>query len=268
MDNQNYKSWIAGIFDRTAETYGNKQADFFNWFAKRLVDHAAIPAGSHVLDVATGRGALLKEAAKKVGPGGKVIGIDISANMIAQTKKTLNEPHIHLLCADGEHLPFEDNSFHTVLCGFGIFFFPDYPVALQEFLRVLKPGGQLWLSTWGERDELYNLFQETYNQFGEYKKTVLHQFEDQAFISEVLTKAGFQVIQLIADELDFIHQNFEDWFSSLWSHASRAKLELLTPEQIIQLKAALKEKLQGSIRPDGIHQLMRVHCTHAIKPIT
>ena len=51
--------------------------DYWDYFGVRLVEHAAIPPGAHVLDVGCGTGASLFPAARKTGPRGHVIGIDI-----------------------------------------------------------------------------------------------------------------------------------------------------------------------------------------------
>ena len=83
-----YKNWIFGVFDRTAESYGTKHSNFFTYFAKNLVKLAALPKSAAVLDITTERGAILKHAAKAVGPEGKVIGIDISPNMLCKHPKT------------------------------------------------------------------------------------------------------------------------------------------------------------------------------------
>ncbi len=78
MEPQAYKEWIGGVFDRSAESYGRKHSHFFDYFAKNLVKLAALPQSAHVLDVATGRGAILKHCAEAVGPCGEVIGVDLA----------------------------------------------------------------------------------------------------------------------------------------------------------------------------------------------
>lgn len=70
------KRQVAGLFDRASGTFDQVGPRFFSYFGRRLVEIAQIPSGSRVLDVATGRGALLFPAADSVGPHGQVTGID------------------------------------------------------------------------------------------------------------------------------------------------------------------------------------------------
>lgn len=104
-----------------------------------------------VLDIPTGKGAILFPAAEKTGPTGKVVGIDISQQMLAETSTPVQKRDIDwidLVHMDAEHLDFPENRFDVVFCGFALFFFPSMSKALSEFKRVLKPGGFLAVSTW------------------------------------------------------------------------------------------------------------------------
>lgn len=268
MDSQTYKNWITGIFDRSADTYGTNHSDFFDYFAKSLVAYGNITPSSHVLDIATGRGAVLKYIVEAIGPQGSATAIDISPKMIAETSKEFNKfSNIQFLCADAEQLDFRDNSFDYVFCGFGIFFFPNVSAALQEFFRVLKPGGKLVVSTWGKDDYCDFILHKVYNTFGPSKKTLIQDFENPDSLNGKLKERGFIEIKTTSDELKYLYPSFEDWFSSLWSHAARAKLEALSAEQMQQFKTRLKQEMQSHLKPDGLHESLYAHYTSAKKPI-
>jgi ubiquinone/menaquinone biosynthesis C-methylase UbiE len=117
----------------------------------RIWEVAQIPSGSKVLDVATGRGAVLYPASESVGFQGSVTGIDLSEKMVQETNKELAGKkmfsNVEVRQMDAEHLGFPDESFDFVLCGFAIFFFPQLDKAMAEFHRVLKPTGQICVST-------------------------------------------------------------------------------------------------------------------------
>ena len=150
------KNQIAEVFDRSAPTYDQVGPRFFSSFGQRLVTLANLPAGSKVLDVATGRGAVLFPAIARVGPNGFVEGIDLAKMMIAKTEAQITNEGItnaRVMVMDGEQPNFPAASFDAIFCGFGIFFFPNPEQALREYYRILKPGGLIGFSTWGEDDE-------------------------------------------------------------------------------------------------------------------
>lgn len=72
------KAWVARVFDRAAPTYDAVAGAYHDYFGSRLVALAGLRAGDAVLDVGRGRGAVLLPAATKVGPSGRVSGIDLS----------------------------------------------------------------------------------------------------------------------------------------------------------------------------------------------
>jgi SAM-dependent methyltransferase len=115
--------------------------------AERLVDAADVPAGSSVLDVATGSGNAALAAARA---GGVVTGIDFAPGLLARarTRAQAEGLPVDLLEADAEALPFEDASFDAVISAVGVMFAPDQPRAAAELLRVTRPGGTIALANW------------------------------------------------------------------------------------------------------------------------
>ena len=82
-----YKAHISEIFDRSAPGYGSFGTHYFDIFAERLIKLAQGFKGAHILDVATGRGSILKRVLPQIGKEGKIIGIDLSPKMIEETRK-------------------------------------------------------------------------------------------------------------------------------------------------------------------------------------
>lgn len=107
-----------------------------------------------VLDVCSGTGASALPAAQAVGPEGRVIGVDLSENLLGLARKkaaALGLNNIEFLKADMTDLPFEQHSFDAVVIVFGIFFVPDMEAQVQKLWRLVQPGGKLAVTTWGPR---------------------------------------------------------------------------------------------------------------------
>ncbi len=108
---------------------------------------ANLPEGATVLDLGCGAGLDALIAAQRVGPGGRVIGLDFSVAMLARAARTATEYaqyHIELRQADAEHLPLPDSSIDIALVN-GIFNLnPDRDSIFHELARVTKPGGAVY----------------------------------------------------------------------------------------------------------------------------
>ena len=113
----------------------------FKHWGPVLCDAANITRGQRVLDVACGTGALTTAVAARVLPGGAVVGLDASPEMLAVARRKPADIEWHQ--GRAESLPFADASFDAVVSQFGLMFFDDRAEALREMQRVLRPGGRL-----------------------------------------------------------------------------------------------------------------------------
>ncbi|MBI2171483.1 MAG: class I SAM-dependent methyltransferase [Chloroflexi bacterium] len=120
----------------------------FSRWAPDLVDAAGVRQGARVLDVACGTGAVTRIVAQRVGPSGKVVGLDVNAGVLAVARTAAPASNIQWLEGNAASIALPDASFDAVVCQQGLQFFPDRPAGLAEMRRVLKPGGRLALSCW------------------------------------------------------------------------------------------------------------------------
>ncbi|MES2345360.1 MAG: methyltransferase domain-containing protein [Chlamydiota bacterium] len=231
-----HKTWVKNIYDKVSPDYGGKNYPFFNYFGERLVLLGSPSIGDKILDVATGRGAVLFPAAKLVGPKGTAIGIDLSPRMIEETTRKATSPWIELHQMDAEHLLFPDYSFDLVFCAFALFFFPNIAQALSECKRVLKPHGRFTASTFGKKDSLNAWIFEKIKNCGVILTLTITALDDAAALRKVLANAGFTQIEIHEESKIFWHENAEDWWNSLWTHGVRARLEQLSPDDLEKLK--------------------------------
>jgi ubiquinone/menaquinone biosynthesis C-methylase UbiE len=106
--------------------------------------------GDTVLDVACGPGNFSREFARVVGPDGLVVGIDASRTMLERGVVDLVRARLGnmaLVHGDAASLPFVDSSFDGLCCFAALHLFADPFGALDEFKRVLRPGGRISLMT-------------------------------------------------------------------------------------------------------------------------
>ena len=146
---------------RAMSTY-NAAADFYNhpvntfWarYGQQTVCRLQPQPGARILDICCGSGASAIPAAKAVGPGGFVLGIDLAENLIELARTRAREvglENVQFRVADMLDLDLEPSTFDAVICVFGIFFVPDMPQAVQALWKLLRPGGRLAITTWGPR---------------------------------------------------------------------------------------------------------------------
>lgn len=115
--------------------------------AARLVRYAGIRPGDRVLDLACGTGVVAVTAARR---GASVTGLDLTPELLDVARDNAQTAAVEIDWREGdvESLPFDTDSYDAVVSQFGHMFAPRADVAIDEMLRVLKPGGTIAFSTW------------------------------------------------------------------------------------------------------------------------
>ncbi len=108
---------------------------------------AELPVGATVLDIGCGAGLDALIAARRVGPTGRVTGLDFSPAMLALAEQSAAESgltNLKFICGEAENLPLADHSVDVVLIN-GIFNLnPDRAAVFREIGRVTRPGGMVY----------------------------------------------------------------------------------------------------------------------------
>ncbi len=149
FDPMQYKSTTRQQWEEAAEAWHRWGPELESWLGaatKQMLDDAGITEGSRVLDVAAGAGGQSLEAARRVGPTGRVLATDISPTILAYAAKSAAEagyPTVEVRAIDGENLDVEEASFDAVISRVGLIYFPDQQRALGGMRRALRTGGRL-----------------------------------------------------------------------------------------------------------------------------
>lgn len=120
--------------------------------ANRVLDAAEPDLGDRILDVACGTGVLARAVADRVGPQGKVVGLDMNPGMLTVAEDLA--PELDWRQGTAEELPFGNQSFDVVACQLSLMFFEDKRSAIQEMRRVLKSGGRLVVTVFDSVDQI------------------------------------------------------------------------------------------------------------------
>ena len=221
----------------------------FAHFGRRLVTAAEIQPGQRVLDVASGRGAVLFPCAERVGQTGEVVGVDLADEMVRATNAEASQRGIpaRVQVMDAEHLDFAEATFDRVLCGFGIMFFPDQLRALGEFRRVMKSGGRLAVSTW--RVSQTSEIEAAMVELGIHRAKQPGWITEPDDLSKLLKAAGFTDVSVKVDSHSFRYADVEEYWRQARGTGMRRTLDELNAADAERLRSALTRRVSPE-RPE------------------
>ncbi|WP_405875675.1 MULTISPECIES: class I SAM-dependent methyltransferase [unclassified Streptomyces] len=122
----------------------------FKPFEDLLVDAVSAEDAGHVLDVGCGTGAVTLAVARRLGPAGRSVGVDISEPVLnaARARAEQEGARASFVRADAQDHAFEPATFDAIVSRFGVMFFSDSVRAFANLRRAAKDGAQLRFITW------------------------------------------------------------------------------------------------------------------------
>jgi SAM-dependent methyltransferase len=162
-------AWQIGVWNRISGIYLSEIDRRFIPVVEATIAHAGLTAGEDVLDLGTGTGAVAQRAATTVGPSGRVVGVDISPDMLAVAQQRVTHlgiDNISFREGRAESIPADEATFDAVLASLSMMYVIDRDAAAREIARTLRPGGRFVASVWAGPDECdIVLFQQTAGRF-------------------------------------------------------------------------------------------------------
>jgi ubiquinone/menaquinone biosynthesis C-methylase UbiE len=138
-DAVNEKKW-----SHRAANFDDKRYDYFRFLQKELVSSAGIHSPSTFLDLGCGTGWAVRYTANLLEGKGYFVGIDISKGMIEKAKSnSIGLPNMEFYQASADDLPFDSDTFDTIICSNSFHHYSQPIQTLQEVKRVLKPSGKI-----------------------------------------------------------------------------------------------------------------------------
>jgi ubiquinone/menaquinone biosynthesis C-methylase UbiE len=131
------------MFDARAESYD--ESAMHRWLAGHAVSMVSVGEHALVVDVAAGTG-LAGRALRRRQPSARVLAVDLSPELL----RVARGHGLSAVRADAERLPMRSRTVEAVLCVSAAAYFPHPQRALNEFIRVLRPGGSCLIQTWRE----------------------------------------------------------------------------------------------------------------------
>jgi arsenite methyltransferase len=156
---------------------------------------AQIEPGETVLDLGSGGGIDVLLSARRVGPSGKVYGLDMTDEMLELARANQAKAgvkNVEFLKGDIEHIPLPDNSVDLIISNCVINLSPDKDLVLAEAFRVLKPGGRLAISDIVVRGEIPHEIRRSIELWA---GCVAGALEEQEYVAK-LERAGFERVSI------------------------------------------------------------------------
>jgi ubiquinone/menaquinone biosynthesis C-methylase UbiE len=159
---------VGATYDVAVDHFDEGPLSLRDRFGRRTIARLELPVGASVLDVGCGTGSTAILAAELAALAGRNIGVDLSARMVMRARANARARgvyNVNFLVADMGELALPDEGFDAVISAFSIFFVPDMEAQVGRLWRLVRPGGQLAITTWGPRQGLRIRFHGDLGQY-------------------------------------------------------------------------------------------------------
>ena len=242
-------AWQTGVWDKMSDVYQEQVDHRFVPVVDGVIGRAEIEPGDHVLDLGTGTGSVALRLAPMVGEKGRVVGIDISQDMLRIAMQKADELHLtNIEFQEGraESIPAEDSSFDVVLASLSLMYVIDRGAAAREIGRVLRSGGRFVAAVWDAAEECdIVLFQQTAGSFappppvpgvGPGAMADPNEFIGQLSISAIQARVEGQLLSF----------EFDD-FESAWDVLAGVTTASLAPDVQEQARNAVRKLMWNEV---------------------
>ena len=246
----------AHTFNASSDSYDHPSNTFWERFGRRTIQRLPIREGTRILDVCCGSGASAIPAGEKVGSHGFVLGVDLAEGLLQLARAKASRrglTHVEFRLGDIRDLGLSEFLFDTVVCVFGIFFVPDMPAAVRELWKLVRPGGQLAITTWGPRffepvntvfwDTVREVRPDLYKGFNPWDRIC-----DASSVKSMLSEGGILAQDIEAEFGVHKLETADDWWSMIMGSGYRGTVEQLSAND----RGYVREVNLSYIRREGV----------------
>ncbi len=257
MDIKQYKKNIETTFDDVAGRYDENR--FFSISAKRMVELLPSLPSMDVLDLSTGTGAVAVEVAKRFSHA-RIEAIDLSQGMLdrAQSKaQNKGLSNISFKLRDVDDMPYGNESFDIVTCGYGLFFYPDMEVVYQKICRTIKEGGFFIFSSFTK--DAFNPCSELFlnrlqNMYAiEIPPDLKEKLRTEEQIEELAKTADIERVKVEFYSISY-PITVNDWWALLNNAGYKSFLAQLDSKQLLRFKVEHLQEIE-QLSVDGMVEL-------------
>jgi ubiquinone/menaquinone biosynthesis C-methylase UbiE len=266
--NAKFDGGIPGMYDRFLGPM------LFEPYAADLARRVQSLQPSNVLEVAAGTGIVTRRVLAAIAGDARLTATDLNPAMLDEARRRIPEDtRLSWKQADATDLPFRDAEFDTVICQFGVMFFPDKLQGLREFHRVLSPGGSLFMNVWDswEHNPLGELAHSTIAGFfpddpPQFNK-VPFSFHDVSALETLATRAGFAHIEIETIHVDAQCPSAADAATGfVRGNPTINAIRERAPERADEIEAALAKRLGERFGSAPMRIPIQAHVLTARKP--
>ncbi len=256
----------ADTYNRAADSFDAPPLGFWSRHGAGAVELAALQPGARVLDVGCGTGSSALPASVAVGPGGRVVGVDIAASMLARARlkaAAAGLENLDFRCADMLDAD-KFGVFDSVLSVFSLFFVEDMAGLLQRLWRAVKPRGNLVVTVWAA-----NAFQPCADILADELAAVTgvrdqlkrpwERVSEPAALHALIVRAGLPAPEVVVQQDTQPLQQSADWWTVVQGSGFRAATDDLQDRQ----QAALRSRVLRRIDQAGIRSI-ETSALHAV----
>ena len=233
------------IYDEASRDYENAARDFWQYISIRTVELLDLKPGDRVLDVPCGSGASLVAAAHRVGPSGRVVGMDYAQQMVAIAEEKARAgglTNVELSVTDMTGLEDEQlEPFDAVVCSLGLFFAEDMAALARSLFGLVRVGGgRLGVAVFGEHvfDPMRQVFAETVRELAPAVEVLepWRRTEDASVLSDVFKAAGIDGVTIETRDDRLPLRSPDDWWRIVMGSGFRRTVAALDEPVACELR--------------------------------